>query len=202
MEGNRFDVVRSSIAIWNQCPPGGHGMALNNGMAMLAIYATVVAMTEERFNPTSAHVSMHGRPIGFIAILKKSAMSNDIQANNGTGRDKQSIDPSSSPTSSNHTSPNNNSTAKPVKETNNNTPDSDSGHYTDPEHPENRITYHFTGPRIQSKEIYTSIMEALMILAYNPNTDNFDYLTATSASGNTALHINRADGTETLPLGA
>lgn len=191
LKGTRFDLLDSSIAIWNQGPddaPKSRKMGLNNGMAMLGVYAVVAAMTEGRFNPTTALISVHGKPVGKIAIMKKNAMDGGpvVRSNDTTRQDLPEMGVSSSSVhkSSSSNGPNN---AAEV-----------SGRYVDPTHPGSTIVYQFEdGHRIDSKDIYTCVMEALMILTYNDReTIRFDYLSAVSASHNTALHIHASGNAE------
>lgn len=82
--------------------------------------------------------------------------------------------------------------AFPISNTNNTSPtavNDDSGVYIDPG---NRfaVPYSWSAPRIHSKDIFTCIMEAIIIIAHDGPTSEFTYLNAVSASGNVALNIH------------
>ncbi|CAO1604826.1 hypothetical protein XANCAGTX0491_008366 [Xanthoria calcicola] len=65
----------------------------------------------------------------------------------------------------------------------------DSGVYIDPG---NRfaVPYSWSAPRINSKDIFTCIIAAIIIIAHDGPTSEFTYLNAVSASGNVALNIH------------
>lgn len=65
----------------------------------------------------------------------------------------------------------------------------DSGIYIDPQRPDSRVPYTFEGRNMISKDVFTAIIQGLIIVAHDGSEDPVTYLTAVSALGNCTIHL-------------
>lgn len=77
----------------------------------------------------------------------------------------------------------------------------DSGRYIDPDNKDWSIVYEWRPPRINNKDIFTAIIKAIIIVAYDGTHEPFDYLNALSATGSCALNIHEIRREPTKPSG-
>lgn len=142
------------------------GIHLTNGNAMLGLYAAVTHISLGRFVPTVAELIWHRRAAGRIYIDTKQGSTTLDSANNSTNGFSLHV-PESNSSNAGY-----------------------AGQVIDPIDHTLVVSYKFYGRRIGSKDMYTSIMESLIIMTYNGRSEPFESLTATSVSGNCALHID------------
>ncbi|KAL8959578.1 MAG: hypothetical protein Q9193_003591 [Seirophora villosa] len=148
--------------------PGGPRGSVNNGNAMLALYAAVVHMsTTGQFSPLTVAMTVNRRDIGSVEFLKGQPPDLVNSASNAISNAVQ--DPQASSSNAD-----------------------DSGQIIDARNPNFVINYRFDGPRISSANILTAIMEALIILTYHGRSEPFQSMTAISDSRTCVLHINAA----------
>lgn len=67
----------------------------------------------------------------------------------------------------------------------------DSGRWVDPHLGRIALIYTWRPPRIASDDIFTALMQAILIVSYGGTNQPFDWLNAASASGDTALNIRK-----------
>ncbi|KAL9009779.1 MAG: hypothetical protein Q9173_005225, partial [Seirophora scorigena] len=147
--------------------PGGPRGSVNNGNAMLALYAAVVHMsTAGQFAPLTVAMTVNRRDVGSLDFRKGQP---DVVHGASNAISNTVLDPQAGSSNAD-----------------------DSGQIIDARNPNFVINYRFDGPRISSADILTAIMEALIILTYHGRSEPFKSMTAISRSGNCVLHINAA----------
>ncbi|KAL8711830.1 MAG: hypothetical protein Q9220_003774 [cf. Caloplaca sp. 1 TL-2023] len=145
--------------------------ALEIGHVMLALFAGVAKMSEHRFNTMLIDILISSSLIGHIMISRAGI----ISLPSSTNDTNVSTNPSSSSSSIVDIIP---------------TLAANTGRYIDPLNPTITIPYSFSPPPLPSKDIFTAILDALIIIAHDGTHTPFTSLTAFSASGNTVLHLN------------
>ncbi|KAL8649346.1 MAG: hypothetical protein Q9210_004455 [Variospora velana] len=156
----------SGILIYEK-PPSGADAFVTNGNAMLALYAAVVHMHANVFAPLDVAMTVYGRDAGHLVFIKDQVSDSGGASNNETRDVILDLQNSSS-----------------------NADDDDEGEIIDPGNPNLVINYRFDGSRVGSTDTFTAIMESIIIMTYYARREPFVSLTAISASGNTALHVN------------
>ncbi|KAI4180332.1 MAG: hypothetical protein L6R41_007295 [Letrouitia leprolyta] len=141
-------------------------------------------MADGNFHPTSVEIFMFEQLIGTIYITKRSTTnspSNDRMLPRRQDDDAKTIGPRSSPSNISDLE--------------------DGGRYIDPNRNDCSIVYEWSSGKIDSKDIFTTIMEAMIIVAYDGTHVPFDALNAVSASGNCAMNIHKTPGIPDQPSG-
>ncbi|KAL8689374.1 MAG: hypothetical protein Q9218_004943 [Villophora microphyllina] len=150
---------------------------LTFGAIMLALWDGMFAMSGwDRFESSVIEIFIHEHMIGKVWITRYSdALDAGSKATNN--RDGDSIiEP-----------PDNSSVANIANDRN----DGESGRYIAPGHPELSLVYDFDGPKLNSKDVFTAIIEGMIIVAHDGSKKPFDYLTSVSASRQCALHLRQ-----------
>ncbi|KAI4128299.1 MAG: hypothetical protein LQ338_002798 [Usnochroma carphineum] len=146
---------------------------LSNGDVMIGLYDAVAIMVRDGFLPTKAEMTFYGKAAGSVTMTNSQTPGTVGSTNNSIQSVPQKDTISNSSSSSNA---------------------DDSGTFVDPLDPTLAISYRFHGRRITSTDIYTSVMDSLIIMTYNRHSAPFEYLTAVSESGKCALHIDAIGG--------
>ena len=159
-----IDVVAS------QAP--GSALQLQTRHIILGLYETMIAVSENsRFCELQTRLSLHGRQIGILKIVKKVA---------GTTTEMNNLNATTS------------TMAKPSL--NGDVLTYPSGQVIDTSDPSFSMSYAYSGVRINSRDIFMAAIDALAIAAqFDPGTA-FSSLHAESASGNCLISIAQVDG--------
>ncbi|KAL8835212.1 MAG: hypothetical protein Q9170_003408 [Blastenia crenularia] len=149
------------------------GYTLKIGDILYALYDGVVAMSRDRFQPSVIEVYTSKRMIGKVFISRASTFS-ALGSNLADTDQERDIAP--------------NAQARPgvvdISYTD------DSGRYTDPSLPSWAIEYKWGTSRVDSGDMFTAIIEGIIIVAYDGAYTNFDHLNAVSATGHCALNVH------------
>lgn len=152
----------------SQEPHGGFQLQTNH--IVFGLYETIVDISaHSRFCQVLTTLSMHRRQIGTLVIQKRASMAPEKEIANA----KSLILVNGSSISNAATYP--------------------SGLVIDPENPSFSIAYNYSGIRINSKDIFLAVLDALATAAeFSPST-SFRSLNAISASGDCAISILEVD---------
>lgn len=165
----------ASIYVHLPSKPGSYVLA--TGHVLLGLYDGVVAMSRDRFQSMSIEIFMFEQSIGKIYITHRFTDNSPLQNRMLPIRREDSMKELGT-----RTNPSNVSNPE------------DSGRYVDPFIKNCAVVYDFNPGKIRSADIFTIIMEGIMIVAYDGTHDSFDYLNAASASGNCAMNIHKPPG--------
>lgn len=149
---------------------GPRGLQLSTNHIILGLYDTVLDVSaNSRFCDVYTTISLYGRQIGIIVIQERGPRTPKEGETNSTGPILMKGPPRSD------------AVAYP------------SGHITDTDDHRFSISYTYSGARINSKDIFIAVLDALAISAqFSPNTP-FGSLTAKSASGNCVINMVEID---------
>lgn len=150
---------------------GIHGIHLLNSHVILGLYETIIHVsTQSKFCEVISTLSLHGRQIGTLIIQERSLRTLKMGETNSTS----SLLEERSPKSSSPTYP--------------------SGDINDVDDARLSISYTYSGVRINSKDIFLAVLDALATTAqFSPGTP-FRSLTANSVSGKCVISILEVDG--------
>ncbi|KAL8699626.1 MAG: hypothetical protein Q9201_005902 [Fulgogasparrea decipioides] len=179
-----FKLAGHNVAIYSQEVPSAYGLTYE--AIMLGLWDGIVAMSEwNRYESSVVEIFNHDRMIGKIYIIPLSdALDTSHNATTTTLGDVAGKTELPEPLTDASTMISSNAD-------DNDSNDADSGRYTNPLRPDVSIPYEFSGPRIYSKDIFTAIIEGLIIVAHDGANKPFSYLTGVSASGHCALHLKQ-----------
>ena len=162
-----------AIYVLNPARPGGS--ILEQGHVMRGVYHGVVAMSKDRkFQSVSIDLYLFDQPIGEIVITKwfqsteSSSNASTIARGDVGALEFEGL---------------NNSTIQ-------NSGD-DHGRYIDSVTKHMSIVYGWNAPRINGNDIFTVLMEGIMIIHYDGAFLPFDHLNAASATGRCAMNIHK-----------
>ncbi|KAI4266798.1 MAG: hypothetical protein LQ337_008660 [Flavoplaca oasis] len=154
----------STIDITIQPAPGETTTRMRYSHLFFALHEAISIMSQEVFAPLSIYIHVHDILIGMLSI--------------------QGLPPQNTL----YNIPNTLPSSDILPANSSLTANDDSGTYLDP-HNRYAIPYSWSAPRINSKDIFTCIMEAIIIIAHDGAARSFQYLNAVSVSGNVALHV-------------
>lgn len=149
---------------------GPYGLQLLTSHIILGLYETIIDVSaNSRFCEVTTTLSLYGRQIGVLLIQKR-----------GVGVSKEGGINSTGPVL--------------VKgPTNSTTVAYPSGHLVDADDPDFSISYTYSGARINSKDVFMAVLDALATAAqFSPSTP-FGSLTARSPSGSCVINIAEED---------
>ena len=158
---------------------------LETGFAELAVYDGIAEMSRRnRYQSMFIEMHVYEHLIGTVFILPKGDYMNDNSnltlVESSRAVDARSIGLQDSSTTYNA---------------------EDSGRYIDPRFRDRSLSVKYdwgNGPRIHSKEVFTAIIEAMIIVSHDGTQQVFGYLNAASVSGNCGLNLHRVgSGTDT-----
>lgn len=158
-----FRSVRYDIQM--EVEPAPSVLKLENGHVVLGVYDTIVDVAaKSQFCETLSTISFHGREVGTVRIEKKMPETLD----NGSGATSfTTVD----------TSPQGNGMTYPK------------GRFDDPDEPHFSVEYIFYGGRINSKDIFLAVLDALAIAAQFKDIAPFTSLDGASPSGDCVIKI-------------
>ncbi|KAI4170327.1 MAG: hypothetical protein LQ343_005080 [Gyalolechia ehrenbergii] len=167
--------AKCDVAVYVHNPSRSGSYTLRTGDVLRGLYNGVVAMSDGHFQPVAVEMFMFEQSIGTIYISDRSTShgppsSQMLPHRRNNDRGEEMGMPSD-----------------PRKISN----PRDSGRYVDPHAIGCSILYKWSPGKIQSKDIFTAIMEGLIIIAHDGTREPFDSLNAPSASGNCALNIRK-----------
>ncbi|KAL8722929.1 MAG: hypothetical protein Q9181_007396, partial [Wetmoreana brouardii] len=180
-----FKQAGHNVAIYSQEVPGAD--RLTYGAVMLGLWDGIAVISEwNRYEASVVEIFIHDRMIGKIGItpyLDALDISHNVTATTvGDVAGKTGL-----PEPLNDASMSISSNANDT----NNDDDADRGRYYPPIRPDISIPYEFDGPRISSKDIFTAIIEGLIIVTHDGPHQPFSHLTGVSASKHCALHLKQ-----------
>ena len=161
-----------AIFVHNPTHPGGS--ILEQGHVMRGVYDGVVSMSKDRkFQAAAIEMFIVDQPIGkvFITRWRQSYESSGNVSMTARG-DAGALEPEGL----------NKSTIQSSGD--------DHGRYIDPVTKDMSIVYNWNTPRINSNEIFTVLMEGIMIIHHDGAFLTFDHLNAVSATGRCAMNIH------------
>ena len=149
---------------------GPHGLHLSTIQIVLGLYDTILDLSaNSRFCEVVTTISLYGRQVGILSIQEKNQWTLKEGEIHSTG-----------PTL--------------VKgPSNTNTLSYPSGHVTDVEDPRFSISYTYSGIRINSKDVFIAVLDALAMAAQFSPAVPFGSLTGKSASGSCVISIVETD---------
>ncbi|KAL8687232.1 MAG: hypothetical protein Q9218_006538 [Villophora microphyllina] len=176
---------RHNVAIFAQALPGPYTMT--NALMFYALWDGVVAMSEwNRYEASAIDVIYSGRVCGQVFITRfrelsgnaTTAMGDGVVGGRGNNMTAiEGVDISSSNSSSNVVDGD----------------DEDSGVFTMVQHPGAFVPYDFEGPRIAANDVFTAIIEALIIIVHDGAMTPLTRITAVSASARCVVELWEAE---------
>ncbi len=165
-------VERFNVQIDIESEGMAHGSTkLETSHIVLGLYQTMVEVAaRSHFCETLTTLTMHGRQIGRLIIEKRTQRTVE-----GGGSDAINL-------TLVEASPQGNAVTYP------------SGHFIDPDDPDFSISYTYSGARINSKDIFLAVLDALATSAQFSPLTPFSSLSIISPSGDCAVNIVGIDG--------
>ncbi|KAL8720070.1 MAG: hypothetical protein Q9225_003005 [Loekoesia sp. 1 TL-2023] len=164
-ERNQYKIpVAPDLVIYVQPLGSLRRNPLNNGHLMLGIYDAVLHMSDHGFLPTLVELVVSGNTVGIACFTR---LPDGISTSKGTAME--------------HVEENN----IVVKSKN-----GESGTIVAPWDPKKAVEFRHTGRKVQSRDIFTLIMQALIIINYDGSLRPFRSLDAVTESGSSALHMH------------
>lgn len=166
---------KHNVAIYVHNPARPGGSILEQGHVMRGVYDGVIAMSEDRrFQSVAIEMFMVDQPIGKVFVTRwfQSTESSSNASMIARG-DAGALGPEVL----------NNSTIQSSGD--------DHGRYIDPVTKDMSIVYDWNTPRIKSNDIFTVLMEGIMIIHHDGAFLPFDHLNAVSATGRCTMNIHK-----------